>query len=80
MTERRLAPLSALTTLARRPARGDVVVPVTRVASPPSPPARSRVVDNAVYVDPPRSASRGYSSTPCASRSTVAAYRARRKN
>ncbi|MGY2127425.1 magnesium and cobalt transport protein CorA [Blastococcus sp. SYSU DS0617] len=46
MTERRLAPLSALTTLTRRPQRVE-----PRVAPPPAdaPPPRSRVVDNAVY-------------------------------
>jgi magnesium transporter len=46
MTERRLAPLTALTTLARRPPRADV-----RVAAPPTslPAPRSRIVDNAVY-------------------------------
>jgi magnesium transporter len=49
MTERRLAPLTALTTLARRPVRGDGRPPVTRVPQPPSPAGRSRVVDNAVY-------------------------------
>ena len=49
MTDRRLAPLTALTTLARRPVRVDVRAPVARVTRPPSPPGRSRVVDNAVY-------------------------------
>jgi magnesium transporter len=49
MTERRLAPLSALSTLTRRPARPAVRAPVTRVPSPPEEPARSRIVDNAVY-------------------------------
>ena len=46
MTERRLAPLSALTTLARRPPRGDahVAAPLTS-----APERRSRIVDNAVY-------------------------------
>src|SRR5215218_5615917 len=46
MTERRLAPLTALTTLARRPPRAAV-----RVAAPPTslPAPRSRIVDNAVY-------------------------------
>jgi magnesium transporter len=42
MTERRLAPLTALTTLARRPVRVDVRTPVTRVTQPPSPAGRSR--------------------------------------
>ena len=48
MTERRLAPLNALTTLTRRPTRVERVVPIpaTAVAAP-----RSRVVDNAVYSD-----------------------------
>jgi magnesium transporter len=46
MTERRLAPLSALTTLTRRPPRVDVRVPAPQ-ASAPEP--RSRIVDNAVY-------------------------------
>src|SRR4051794_41972289 len=46
MTERRLVPLTALTTLARRPPRGGarVAAPQTAAAQP-----RSRVVDNAVY-------------------------------
>jgi magnesium transporter len=46
MTERRLAPLTALTTLGRRPPRADV-----RVAPPQTavPERRSRIVDNAVY-------------------------------
>jgi magnesium transporter len=46
MTERRLAPLTAFTTLTRRPPRVDVRVPVPE-ASLPEP--RSRIVDNAVY-------------------------------
>ena len=46
MTERRLAPLTALTTLARRPPRVDTRVPAP-LASAPRPP--SRIVDNAVY-------------------------------
>jgi magnesium transporter len=49
MTERRLAPLSALSTLTRRPARTAVRAPVTRAPSPPAEPARSRIIDNAVY-------------------------------
>jgi magnesium transporter len=46
MTERRHAPLTALTTLARRPPRVD-----SRVAAPltSAPEPRSRIVDNAVY-------------------------------
>jgi magnesium transporter len=46
MTERRLAPLTALTALGRRPPRADV-----RVAPPQTavPERRSRIVDNAVY-------------------------------
>jgi magnesium transporter len=50
MTDRRLAPLTALTTLARRPPR--VVGPALPSAGQPAPVAtagRSRVVDNAVY-------------------------------
>jgi magnesium transporter len=46
MTERRLAPLTAFTTLARRPPRVDLRVPAPQ-ASLPEP--RSRIVDNAVY-------------------------------
>ncbi|WP_235003450.1 magnesium and cobalt transport protein CorA [Blastococcus haudaquaticus] len=48
MTERRLAPLNALTTLTRRPARVERLVPAP-TSSVPAP--RSRVVDNAVYSD-----------------------------
>jgi magnesium transporter len=46
MTERRLAPLTALTTLARRPPRGDARVAAPQPAAPEP---RSRIVDNAVY-------------------------------
>jgi magnesium transporter len=46
MTERRLAPLTALTTLARRPPRGDARVAAPQAAAPQP---RSRIVDNAVY-------------------------------
>ena len=48
MTERRLAPLTALTTLTRRP-RAGAVAPPTRQPSPPVVAGRSRLVDNAVY-------------------------------
>jgi magnesium transporter len=49
MTERRLAPLTALSTLARRP-RVDIGSPPVRPAPQlPVAPGRSRVVDNAVY-------------------------------
>src|SRR4051794_3798278 len=50
MTDRRLAPLSALSTLTRRPARPDLRVPPAGPASAPSA-GPSRVVDNAVYSD-----------------------------
>ena len=52
MSDRRLAPLTALTTLARRPVRTEVRsngAPTT--PQQPAPAARSRVVDNAVYSD-----------------------------
>ena len=50
MTERRLAPLSALSTLTRRPRPEVRVVPPAPAGAGASP-ARSRVVDNAVYSD-----------------------------
>jgi magnesium transporter len=49
MTDRRLAPLTALTTLTRRPRVGGTLAPV---AGPPTTPVvtgRSRLIDNAVY-------------------------------
>ena len=52
MSDRRRAPLTALTTLARRPVRTEVRsngAPTT--PQQPAPAARSRVVDNAVYSD-----------------------------
>jgi magnesium transporter len=49
MTERRLAPLTALSTLTRRPARVKVRAPATRAVQPSAPLGRSRVIDNAVY-------------------------------
>ena len=49
MTDRRLAPLTALSTLTRRPNRADAGASLDRVATPAVPPARSRMVDNAVY-------------------------------
>jgi magnesium transporter len=49
MTDRRLAPLTALTTLTRRPTRLGVRAPLGGLPTPPAPPARSRMVDNAVY-------------------------------
>jgi magnesium transporter len=50
MTDRRLAPLTALTTLTRRPARGSLHAPVAGPTSAPSA-GPSRVIDNAVYSD-----------------------------
>src|SRR4051812_5025893 len=50
MTDRRLAPLTALSTLTRRPPRGDARTPTPPAAPPPPPSAGpSRMVDNAVY-------------------------------
>ncbi|MGY2065389.1 magnesium and cobalt transport protein CorA [Blastococcus sp. SYSU DS0619] len=52
MTERRLAPLTALTTLTRRPRLEPVPPPSGATASaavPDAPPAQARMVDNAVY-------------------------------
>nr|MDP9461591.1 transporter [Actinomycetota bacterium] len=49
MTDRRRAPLTALSTLARRPVRGEFRAPVGAPATPSTPPGRSRMVDNAVY-------------------------------
>ncbi len=51
MTDRRRAPLTALTTLTRRPPRVENHAPVTRAPQLPSEPGLSRVVDNAVYSD-----------------------------
>ena len=51
MTDRRLAPLTALTTLTRRPARAEVRAPFPGTPVPVAPPGRSRIVDNAVYSD-----------------------------
>jgi magnesium transporter len=51
MTDRRLAPLTALTTLTRRPARAEVRAPFTGTPAPAAPAGRSRIVDNAVYSD-----------------------------
>ena len=51
MTDRRLAPLTALTTLTRRPPRVETRAPVARAPQLPSEPGRSRVIDNAVYSD-----------------------------
>ena len=48
MTARRLAPLTALTTLTRRPRVG-AVAPTTRQQAPPGVPGRLRLIDNAVY-------------------------------
>ena len=56
MTDRRLAPLSALSTLTRRPARPDVRAPVVPASATPA--GLSRVVDNAVYSDGRRVATR----------------------
>jgi magnesium transporter len=49
MTDRRRVPLTALSTLARRPARVEVRPPVPGASVPSAVPARSRMVDNAVY-------------------------------
>ena len=49
MTDRRLAPLTALSTLTRRPARPVVHPSVTGPAAQPEPVVRSRLIDNAVY-------------------------------
>ncbi|HEY0401155.1 MAG TPA: transporter, partial [Blastococcus sp.] len=49
MTDRRLAPLTALTTLTRRPPRVEVSPTLAGVPAPAAPTGRSRVVDNAVY-------------------------------
>jgi magnesium transporter len=51
MTDRRLAPLTALSTLTRRPTRAENRAPVARTPQLPSEPGRSRVIDNAVYSD-----------------------------
>ena len=48
MTDRRLAPLSALSTLARRP-RTDVRAPLIPAAAAPPAAGPSRMIDNAVY-------------------------------
>ena len=48
MTDRRIAPLSALSTLARRP-RADAPPPSRKPVAPPPAPGRSRLIDNAVY-------------------------------
>jgi magnesium transporter len=49
MTDRRLAPLTALTTLARRPPRVGPLVPSAAPSAPGVAAGRSRVIDNAVY-------------------------------
>src|SRR5688500_6037469 len=49
MTDRRLAPLTALSTLARRPPRTEVRDPLPGAPTPSTLPGRSRMVDNAVY-------------------------------
>ena len=48
MTDRRLAPLTALSTLTRRPPRVEARAPLGSLPAPAAP-ARSRMVDNAVY-------------------------------
>ncbi|MGY1830193.1 magnesium and cobalt transport protein CorA [Geodermatophilus sp. SYSU D01180] len=48
MADRRLAPLTALSTLGRRP-RPQVLRPVPTPPAPPQPERQSRLVDNAVY-------------------------------
>jgi magnesium transporter len=49
MTDRRRAPLTALSTLTRRPSRVEPRAPLSGVPAPPAPSGRSRMVDNAVY-------------------------------
>ena len=49
MTDRRLAPLSALSTLARRPVREPLAPPPLGAVSASTSVGRSRVIDNAVY-------------------------------
>src|SRR5688500_13253287 len=61
MTDRRRVPLPALSTLTRPPPRADVRAPLGGPPTPPEPPARSRMVDNAIYasrrrVAPPETA------------------------
>ena len=53
MTDRRLAPLTALTTLTRRPPRVDVRAPARAARRAARRAGPSRVVDNAVYSDGP---------------------------
>jgi magnesium transporter len=48
MTDRRLAPLSAFSTLTRRP-RADGRAPAPKPVAPPPASGRSRLIDNAVY-------------------------------
>src|SRR4051794_28618466 len=70
MTDRRLAPLTALSTLTRRPARVDSRTPLA--GSPAAAPSAgpSRVVDNAVYSDGRRVAT---PASPAESREELAA-------
>ncbi|HEV7186785.1 MAG TPA: magnesium and cobalt transport protein CorA [Blastococcus sp.] len=70
MTERRLAPLSALSTLTRRPTRVDVRPPLAAAVPPAPTSGPSRVVDNAVYSDGRRVATPG---SPEESREELAA-------
>ena len=49
MTDRRLAPLTALSTLARRPRVGGTLTPPLRQPATPVVTGRSRLIDNAVY-------------------------------
>ena len=49
MTERRLAPLSALSTLARRPRPELTLAPAPQPPAPVAPQRQSLIVDNAVY-------------------------------
>ena len=49
MTDRRLAPLTALSTLARRPRAGGTLTPPLRQPATPVVTGRSRLIDNAVY-------------------------------
>jgi magnesium transporter len=70
MTDRRRAPLSALSTLTRRPLRPPALARPTGVPTPSAPTGLSRVVDNAVYSDGRRVAT---PSTPAESRKEQAA-------
>ena len=70
MSDRRRAPLTALTTLTRRPVRAEVRSHGAPAAPQPAPAVRSRVVDNAVYSEGRRVAT---PATAAESREEVAA-------